>query len=83
MAVSSKYTQDLSVQIVFFTFYITKTRIIGARALKTLGRHLKVINNRRRNVVRLLNVNIRITFGVPFESFMSEGICLFALKYGQ
>ena len=74
MAVSSKYTQDLSVQIVFFTFsckwflcfyfwaviwsyivdlfaalhelasasaHITKARIIGARALKTLWRHLK------------------------------------------
>ena len=74
MAVSSKYTQDLSVQIVFFMFsckwflcfyfwaviwsYIvdlfaalhelasasvrcTKACIIGARALKTLWRHLK------------------------------------------
>ena len=75
MAVSSKYTQDLSVQIDFFTFpckwflcfyfwaviwsYIVdllaalhelasasactllKARIIGARALKTLWRHLK------------------------------------------
>ena len=76
MAVSSKYTQVLSFQIVFFTFsckwflcfyfwaviwsyivdlfaalrklssasaHITKARIIGARALKTLWRHLKSI----------------------------------------
>ena len=75
MALSSKYTQDLSVQIVFFTFsfkwflcvyfwaviwdilltclllcmslrqlaraHYYKARIIGARALKTLWRHLK------------------------------------------
>ena len=76
MALSSKYTQDLSVQIVFFTFsskwflcvyfwavigdilltclllcmslrqlaraHYYKARIIGARALKTLWRHLKL-----------------------------------------
>ena len=77
MPISSKYTQDLSVQIVSFTFSfkwclcfyfwaviwnyivdlfaglhelasasarITKARIIGARAVKTLWRHLKWTN---------------------------------------
>ena len=33
-------------------------------------------SNELSNFSRILNVNIRITFGVSFESYMSEGICL-------